>query len=880
MAADRRTIDIPSLSGGVSTQPPSKRLPTEASVLDNCMVTVERSVEKRPGFRNMSSASGLDLVPLTIDPYYVWLQLDSANRYLILVDGNASGPTDTLFRKYRFDGDTYSEDTPAYQWDPTDSRLVWDGVEVISSSDYRYPLYVRALTAAASGTVSVSSAFNSLVAAGTVSLATRKYITYAGAQPLASNRLKTVQLGSSVIFLNTQVYAGFTSGTNNITVNLDGTLTGTDDVIGGKITYYTTVRVKRTTDGRLYPDGTTLLAGEAWDTDFAAKFIPVEDYVYGDFDKPWLGQSVSNFSELRLPPDLNDWVGNNSDLDTTPDDDSAREMLRILYDPAHPFEAAVEAVDGRGKVYFVNAPYLAVGAGYYRIINFPATETYNGVTGTGKPFTQRVRTPDNCSVIDDARMPQILSLAPTAYKNLSLHFHPILWTARLTGDRITNPGPSPFLTETGEARHVQLTAMCDFRDRLFLSAGDVVFSSQLGVYNNLWLDDPSNVTASDPIDVRASSNSYAEISAMVPFNDYLFINTKANVQFELKGENGFITPQTAEISSTSFYSTSQLVDPKTLGSQIFFWDAGRLYIYLNEQSRDFSTAVDLSVGVKGYLPSEYNTATVAHAQNLLLAVDNANRSDIYLYGVKFSGESLAQSAFWRYRLPAGTEIESIHVYDNYLYAVVFLDGEIRTILKSHLEREDRTIPRLDYTSLATFVSSDGIESVLSVDSKLPQGTVYVVLGDDFGGQTSAIYAASETSYSGGTTTITVPGIDLLPFFYRKVWVGVGYEMVIELSKPFLRNEQNNIVEGAMNIKTLMVRHAETGHYKVSATRRGRSAPLVTTFDGYEDEGTITASILGFSDETVIRITSLSPAPVNITQMEYKTVFSTIPSVVR
>jgi hypothetical protein len=182
--------------------------------------------------------------------------------------------------------------------------------------------------------------------------------------------------------------------------------------------------------------------------------------------------------------------------------------------------------------------------------------------------------------------------------------------------------------------------------------------------------------------------------------------------------------------------------------------------------------------------------------------------------------------------------------------------------------------------LATFVSSDGIESVLSVDSKLPQGTVYVVLGDDFGGQTSAIYAASETSYSGGTTTITVPGIDLLPFFYRKVWVGVGYEMVIELSKPFLRNEQNNIVEGAMNIKTLMVRHAETGHYKVSATRRGRSAPLVTTFDGYEDEGTITASILGFSDETVIRITSLSPAPVNITQMEYKTVFSTIPSVVR
>ena len=43
-------IPIFSLSGGVSTQPPSKRTPLEAENLDNALITLERSAEKRPGF--------------------------------------------------------------------------------------------------------------------------------------------------------------------------------------------------------------------------------------------------------------------------------------------------------------------------------------------------------------------------------------------------------------------------------------------------------------------------------------------------------------------------------------------------------------------------------------------------------------------------------------------------------------------------------------------------------------------------------------------------------------------------------------------------------------------------------------------------------------
>jgi hypothetical protein len=41
-------LPINSLSGGVGRQVPTKRLATEAENIDNCLVTLEKSIEKRP----------------------------------------------------------------------------------------------------------------------------------------------------------------------------------------------------------------------------------------------------------------------------------------------------------------------------------------------------------------------------------------------------------------------------------------------------------------------------------------------------------------------------------------------------------------------------------------------------------------------------------------------------------------------------------------------------------------------------------------------------------------------------------------------------------------------------------------------------------------
>lgn len=880
---DKQIVPIYTLSGGVSRQPASKRTPYQAENLDNCMISLERSLEKRPGFSMLSGVGVFDLsfLPLSAQPYFTWYQLDRDNRFLIIIDRAATRATDSLFYVLKVDESGWVNQTPFQQWDPTDVTLNWNGSDIIEGTDPRWKIYSQIQTSQ-----SKLTDYNALKALGILSLDTRNYITFESGKP--REVLRNCQIGTNIFFLNTKVYAGFTSGTGGKTVALNGLETDTVDTVGNKITYYTATRIRKTSDGRMYPESYTLRDGEEFDSQWVAQFIPVEDYVFGDFEKPWLGQSVRNFGELRFPPDNNDWTVNNSNVDMNPDETSARDMLRISYDPTTPFYSAGSSpADGRGKIYFCDAPYLSLDAGFYRIISFPEGQTYSAgaITeeGAGKPYTQKVRTPDYCSVIDNKRMPQRL-----LYNNGSWSFQPIDWSSRTVGDRVTNPGPSPFLTPDGEARHVQLSSMANFRDRLFFSSGDVIFSSQLGVLEDLWIKDPSNITVSDPIDVRAANNSYAEITAMIPFNAYLFINTRGGVQFELKGENNLISPLTAEVSSTTFYSTADLVDPQTLGSQIYFFDKERLYIYLNEDSREFNTAVELSNTVRGYLPKNYQDVATAVAQNYLLAVDEDAKNNLYIYCNRFDGNQLLQSSFWRYVLSPSDEIYGVKAWDDHMYVVVKRNrstGSSWYLMSNYLEQEELDVPRMDamYKLQVTGanVSARAVETTITVPYLLPDAPSFVVLADGFGSESGTVFATTSVSTLSSQSTLKISGIDLTEHIGKYIYVGVSFNMVAELSQQFIRDNGNNIIEGSLNLKTLQVRHSNTGHYRVEVTRRGRQNKLISEFSATNTEntdiltkdGVFTAKIFGFADETKIEIINDSLAPCNITQMEFKTVFN-------
>lgn len=885
--AESRTLRILTLSGGVSRQPASKRSPYQAENLDNCLVSIERSVEKRPGFSMLPGVESYDLsfLPVSMDPHFTWFQLDRANRYLMIIDKNAIRSTDKLMYSVKITEEGWEDYTEDSQWDPNDPTLQWDGVESFDEDDDRYKLLLLAL--AYDSDDDLIDKYNKILSQGVVSKITREYLTYGTGS--AREILRSLQIGTNILYLNTEVYAGFTSGTNGLKVGLNGLNNTTVDDHGGKITYWTTTRILKTTDGRMYNEGYTLRDGEEFDAGWAAQFIPVEDFAYGDFEKPWLGQSVRNFGELRFPPDTNDWIANNGNGDIF--DSSAQTMLDTYYD-----DDTVNGVyqNGRGRIVYCDAPYLSLDAGYYRIVSFPEgqeyTDSFDVYHGTGKPYTQKVRTPDYCSVLDKARMPQKI-----VFNSGSFNATPIEWAARVVGDRLSNPGPSPFLTSEGEARHVKLNAMSNFRDRLFIASGDIIFSSQLGVIEDMWIKDPSNVTVSDPIDIRASSNSYAEITAMLPYNQYMFINTKGGVQFELKGDSNMISPLTAEVSSTTFYSTADLIDPMQLGSQLYFFDKQRLYIYLNQDAREFNTAVELSNSVRGYLPTNYQDATVAVSQNYLMCVNEDAQNHIYIYCGRFDGDKVAQSAFWRYILSDCDSVKGLKAWDEYLYGIVLRSVEDRTewyLMQSLLEEEDLLTPRMDSRSYLEITSmnttAQAVETTMVVPYIIPNEDCYIVLSDEFDGLSYSVFRASSIEAQGSNTRVTFSGIDLTEHIGKKVWVGVSYEMRIDLSPQFIRDQNFNIVEGVLNLKTMQVRHSNTGYYKVISTRRNRNNPLISEFSATDTEttevidadGVFTAKIFGFSDEVNISITNDKLSPCNITQLEIKTVFNQKNSTIR
>lgn len=912
-------IPINTLSGGVGRQAPPKRLPKEAEVLENVLCTVERSIEKRPGaeaipFRGEPSDTaynGYDLPVSGASIEYFWYSLSDDTRFLIAVDRSASDNADTLFYVFYYNqtNNTFEDHTPADQ----------TGIDAD----------------------------------------VRAYLTYSGASDL-----RFVSQAQNVLFLNPEVFAGYTSKPVAVTtadyiydaysgiptqpaqdttlwleVGLDGQLKGSgtvgdpwaEDAIGLEVDYLTATEVDPQgvatywSPFSTYASGTTVLylngsqtgatRGTSliysvkalntpdasvddvanWDdvTDRTAARISVKEWKYPDPTKPFYGQAVPTFQDLRFPPPTADVESGNN---------NAEQMLVALYGLENP-SIPPHLNSAEGKVYYVQGGFQGQAPGYYIM------------KSTVAPHTMKVRTPDGYSVLDAARLPMQLQF--TGFDSGSgktlWEWSKVEWAHRTSGDLDSNPGPTPFKN----GKQSKLSTMAFFRNRLWFSSGDVIFSSRSGDNSDLWLEDPGIVVDTDPIDIAASSNKYTPITSMVPFTDYMFVNTSADTQYELMGSENQITPFTAELQPMTFFSTAPLVEPITLGNHIFFYDRQRLYMYLG-RGGTLSTAQELSTHCPKYLPSNFGATAVAGAQDTLLTVDADEPEVIYLYTTRYRGNEIAQNAFYTFRVP-GAAIETMTVWDNNLYMVnVRSTGTF--IERISLIYEDTDVPRIDRRLLLsvnegpTLDTTDpkfgaGVNATFDIATNTTTFRVpyvdaeldTVILADGYGSETGiSLVVDTVDTTSGLYTDLTFRG-DLTAG--NTVWVGRSYLMVVQLSPQFLRDPNtNNPREGVLNLASMVTRHFNTGNYDILVQRAGRPtadilaeydtrydldselSPFLTNFvakrmDQFvgseltlvntEYQGELVSRIMGFSDRTEIFILSDYWTPVNITNIEIR-----------
>ena len=768
-------IPIYTLSGGVGRQAPSKRLPSEAQTIENCFVTLEKSIAKRNGFEIFrSSGEGEFQYSLPIedlaskDLWYHWFDVAGNARYLIVIDFNATTPSKQFLWIFRLKANGWTDISP-----PNDS-ISNEVRKYLTHRNEEYGTAKEALRAVSIGQEllilnrTVKAGFTSQedgpawpFGVGTppvqnLDRASFKYFQTTGGgygnsveavnvSSKGSGLVATV--GSSGIYIKSVENPGngyklndivkfpgdggdavfILTNVGNYMYGYDGELLDDIDLKGRSLTYYTSTTQDPTAEAQEWAPRTAFLIGdkviygatyearEVWECKVArpegdaafsashwealgipAKLIEVRDFVYSDGDYPHRGQAVKNFGELKFPPNKDDISANNGSITMQFSDGKpvsrTGETLRALYTDIGHINSEGE-VTGLGKIYFCAATYLSASPGYYRIISKNIEEG-----GLGRPFTQKIRTPDAHGVLDSRRMPVRLSLKSSN----SFAFEGINWDERTSGDKKVNPGPAIFTKDDGTLRQIEINSMAFYRGRLFFSAADTLFASRIADIDNFWLEDPSNIVGSDPIDLQASSNKYSRINAMVPFADYLFINTDSDTQFELMGSENTITPFTAELAPTAFYSTAPLIDPILMGSQIFFFSPRRMYIYFSTATASLSTATEVSAHCPEYLPENFGSVTVAGSRDSILFVDDDNKNEIFIYTNRYSSERVVQNSFHKWVLNENDSVNALTFFDDRVYAVVEKPngaGEnLIYIERINMAEEDYTKPRIDHNS--------------------------------------------------------------------------------------------------------------------------------------------------------------------------------------
>ena len=103
-----------------------------------------------------------------------------------------------------------------------------------------------------------------------------------------------------------------------------------------------------------------------------------------------------------------------------------------------------------------------------------------------------------------------------------------------------------------------------------------------------------------------------------------------------------------------------------------------------------------------------------------------------------------------------------------------------------------------------------------------------------------------------------------------------------MSPIFYRDEGQNVVDGVLSLRTMHLRHHNTGNYDIQINNRNRiTTPIrfsakeissrndLTPLNNFVVNGETVSKIFGFGDEVKISILSDYISPMNITNIELK-----------
>lgn len=503
---------------------------------------------------------------------------------------------------------------------------------------------------------------------------------------------------------------------------------------------------------------------------------------------------------------------------------------------------------------------------------------YKSISITTQPWYQRVQTPMADSTIDKTTAPIII--VQTSSNSFEVRHIP--WVPRFSGDSLTNPGPS-FVGGT-------ITDVCVHRNRLWFSSGENVVGSAVGDFYNFWLDSYAGVVDSDPIDVKLSSSQVTEILWMTSFQRSIVVFTQNGQQYEIRAQDA-LTPTTVSVVPSTTYA-SPVIRPSVIGSQLY-WAApkgpnSQVYEYITDEGAAQSSATDTAAHVDGFIPSGILELKASPANDILVM---RTATKFYVNFMFWQGINKIQSAWTSWSFQDDPDILTriiigMHVIDDNLYVLSQIDtGTFQTyrlerIPLRHSDALPSYTPRFDL-----FIEASG--GVFNGTTKRTTFTVpfmvpdidSVFLGSAWGNQEGVRYAPFSVTTDGTDTDIVVTGkLDAHP-----VYIGVSFNMLVKMSKQYVRDQQNIPAVGALQLKQCSIYHRNTGYFTFTVDPRTSPASdrvykytgkslgaigFITNQNTLSDKDMQNFKIMASSGNVDLFVKSDSPAPVNVTGLEF------------
>lgn len=892
-------LQINTLSGGVGRQAPTKRLTSEAENLDNCLVTLEKSVEKRPPLSMVASGASQcylnvsNLTPLTtfagsggatnfaIDNlYFHWLDIDGFNRYCIII--NRAG--------YTFDPEVEN----SFNFSATDLNLS-NFITVYRIEPTEWVQEVVDNTGGDTGTGGFNRAVFEYLTLGNRSIL-RDYPVCAVTQPQAPATI-TETFGSTdysigMILWNKLMPLGFAPDRSQEETSYShaawgGSFASNRMIHSGDVVNYKRTQAPNTTSPIL-EDTITDLSGY-WtnvrdDINFVIDSITLEEEE--------IGQSLESFSIVPQYPatevynDVRDFNGYRAwrmleayyDNPRLLGDSTTINWGKDDYYLSSPLPAEDRDGDtsylGLGKVYATRSPYLNFPTGFYRATRY----------GT-HPYFERVRAEGPNSVLDYRRFPLVI------YKDIATdgkwRVKPMPITPRRSGNSVSNPGP------TSVTRKEKIQSISIWKNRLWVATDNTLLASRTNDYFNFWINDISNIVETDPIDIQASVGAYTKLSYTLPFQNVLFVLSSGSMQFECRGGSNDVgmSPFNVELRPTSFVSTSRLVEPQRITNSLFFANAGKVYIYLTSDvfGGELSSSQEVSAHCRGYLPENISVITANSATSTLFMVNADATNEIYAFTYRASSEKVMQQAFYRWILSDEDDIKAMHAYEKDCYIVSkrnsngLVAADKLVVYFTSLLSVPIATPMLDWLVKIPVVDMTYNSGPQTTTIKLPYydpDASLAIKAPEWGVTAYTAYSLDsvDVDLTTGQTNVVVTG-NLTAF---PMYVGRSYEMVVELSQQVQRSlqEPTRVYDGVLNLKRMTTRHLNTGNYDIVIERNGRPASTTTFFPtdlnsivDRTDElvvdivGEYFTKILAYSEGCRMFIKSSYPTPCNISNIE-------------